>query len=116
LGSAPVAVLTGGSISFNIAEPAVEKAIRAVYAEATAIAHKLGAPVALDVETWITNARKLAHKPSILQDLELGRKMEVATMFDAPLALARIAGVETPTLDLILALARLRSKSAGLCG
>ena len=33
------------------------------------------------------------HKPSILQDLELGRPMEIDGMFDAPLVLARIAGV-----------------------
>ncbi len=116
LGSAPVAVLTGAGVSTNIVEPAVERAIRAIYAEASAIACTLGSPVQLNVEHWISNARNSPHKPSILQDLELGRSMEVLTLFDAPLALARIAGVETPTLDLIVALARLRAQAAGLYG
>jgi 2-dehydropantoate 2-reductase len=49
-----------------------------------------------------------------LQDLELHRPMEVATLYDAPLRLARLAGVPTPTLDLLVALTRLRAKSAGL--
>jgi 2-dehydropantoate 2-reductase len=42
--------------------------------------------------------------------------MEVDGMFDAPLVLARMAGVETPTLDLLVALCRLKSRSAGLYG
>ena len=54
------------------------------------------------------------HKPSILQDLELGRPMEIDGMFDAPLALAHLAGVEVPTLELLVALCKLRARTAGL--
>ena len=54
------------------------------------------------------------HKPSILQDLELGRRMEIDGMFDAPLALARLAGVPTPTLDLLVALCKIKARAAGL--
>ena len=56
------------------------------------------------------------HKPSILQDLELGRPMEIDGLFDAPLVLARIAGVATPTLDLLVALCKLRARPSGLYG
>ena len=35
-------------------------------------------------------------------------------MFDAPLALARLVGVQTPTLDLLVALCKLRARAAGL--
>jgi 2-dehydropantoate 2-reductase len=42
--------------------------------------------------------------------------MEVATIFEAPLHLARLAGVATPTLDLLVALAKLRARAAGLYG
>jgi 2-dehydropantoate 2-reductase len=112
LGSAPVAVITGLAVRDNIAEPAIEAAVREIYREAGTIAQFLGSPVAFDVETAIANARGLAHKPSILQDLERGSAMETLTMFEAPLRLARLAGVATPTLDLIVALARLRVKAA----
>jgi len=54
------------------------------------------------------------HKPSILQDLEMGRPMEVDAIFDAPLALARMAGVAAPTLELLVALCKLRARAAGL--
>jgi len=35
-------------------------------------------------------------------------------MFDAPVTLARMAGVETPTLDLMVALCKIRAEGAGL--
>jgi 2-dehydropantoate 2-reductase len=56
----------------------------------------------------------VAHKPSMLQDYERGRPMEVEAQFMAPLALARAAGVPTPTLDMILPLAARKAASKGL--
>lgn len=35
-------------------------------------------------------------------------------MFDAPLTLARMADVPTPTLDLLVALCKIRAESSGL--
>ena len=40
----------------------------------------------------------MRHMPSILQDLEAGRVMEIEALFQAPLRLARAAGVPVPTL------------------
>jgi len=40
--------------------------------------------------------------------------MEIDGIFDAPLALARLVGVATPTLDLLVALCKLRARAAGL--
>jgi ketopantoate reductase len=37
-------------------------------------------------------------------------------MFNAPLELARLAGVEVPTLALLVALCKLRARSSGLYG
>jgi 2-dehydropantoate 2-reductase len=56
----------------------------------------------------------MLHKPSILQDLELGRPMEIDGLFGVPLRMARLAGVETPTLDVMVALVRQVARSAGL--
>ena len=56
----------------------------------------------------------MQHKPSILQDLELGRPMEIDTLFALPLKLARLAGVETPQLDLLVALVKQAARERGL--
>jgi 2-dehydropantoate 2-reductase len=45
------------------------------------------------------------HKPSILQDYELGRAMEIDVLVRAPAAFARAAGLSTPMLDFMAALA-----------
>ena len=82
--------------------------------EATAIAQALGASPTTNHEARVASQRSMDHKPSILQDLELGRPMEVDGIFDAPLELARMVGVPTPTLDLLVAMAKVRARAAGL--
>ena len=54
------------------------------------------------------------HKPSILQDYELGRAMEIDVLVRAPAAFARAAGLATPMLDLMAALAIQKARSKGL--
>jgi len=54
------------------------------------------------------------HKPSILQDYELGRAMEIDVLVRAPAAFARSANLSTPMLDLIAGLAIQRARDKGL--
>lgn len=54
------------------------------------------------------------HKPSILQDYELGRAMEIDVLVRAPAAFARAAGLSTPMLDLMAALAIQKARDKGL--
>ena len=54
------------------------------------------------------------HKPSILQDFELGRVMEIDTLVRAPAAFARAADLSTPMLDMIAALAIQKAQDKGL--
>jgi 2-dehydropantoate 2-reductase len=54
------------------------------------------------------------HKPSILQDFELGRAMEIDALVRAPAAFARAAGLPTPMLDLMAALAIQHARDKGL--
>jgi 2-dehydropantoate 2-reductase len=54
------------------------------------------------------------HKPSILQDYELGRAMEVDVLVRAPAAFARAAGLSTPMLDLLAGLAIRQARDKGL--
>jgi 2-dehydropantoate 2-reductase len=54
------------------------------------------------------------HKPSILQDYELGRAMEIDVLVRAPAAFARAAGLSTPMLELLAALAIRQARDKGL--
>ena len=54
------------------------------------------------------------HKPSILQDYELGRAMEIDVLVRAPAAFARAAGLSTPMLDMVGALAIRQARAKGL--
>jgi 2-dehydropantoate 2-reductase len=54
------------------------------------------------------------HKPSILQDYELGRAMEIDALVRAPAAFARAAGLSTPMLDFMAALAIRQAREKGL--
>jgi 2-dehydropantoate 2-reductase len=114
LGNGPLAVLTQVSIKDLYQEPICVDAARQVMEEAQAVANALGAHPSGNHAKRIEHGRNLDHKPSILQDLELGRPMEIDGIFDAPLELARAAGVATPTLDLLVAMAKVRARAAGL--
>jgi len=53
----------------------------------------------------------MQHKPSMLQDYELGRPMEVEAILATPCAFARAAGVEAPALEALAAVtARLAAR------
>ncbi|MBR0753092.1 ketopantoate reductase family protein [Bradyrhizobium jicamae] len=54
------------------------------------------------------------HKPSILQDFELGRAMEIDALVRAPAAFARAAGLSTPMLDLMASLAIQKARGKAL--
>ena len=114
LAGGTLAVLTGCAPQTVYTEAAGVKASLAAMNEAAAIAQALGADPTTNHEARIKSQGSMAHKPSILQDFEAGRPQEIDGMFDAPLALARMAGVATPTLDLLVALCKLRAESAGL--
>lgn len=116
LGNGPLCVLTQVSIRDLLAEPECLEAARRVMQEAEAVANAVGAKPSPEHEKRIAHGRSLDHKPSILQDLELGRPMEIDGIFDAPLELARMTSVPTPTLDLLVAMAKVRARAAGLYG
>jgi 2-dehydropantoate 2-reductase len=114
LAGGTLAVLSGSAPRGIYQEPAAESAALRMMQEAVAIAQALGADPTTDHSRRLASHRSMDHKPSILQDLELGRPMEIDAMFDAPLALAHMAGVEVPTLELMVALCKQRARSAGL--
>jgi 2-dehydropantoate 2-reductase len=94
--------------------PLMEIAARATE-EARAIARALGVAVERAPKRPSGTASSgAAHKPSMLQDLERGRPMEVEAQLIGPLQLARLEKVHTPTLDIVVPLVAAKAAAKGL--
>lgn len=115
LSSGPLCMLSQLGVAETFRSEAVVAAATRMTEEAMAIAEAtLGSPLGIDMAARIASAKGMEHKPSILQDLELGRPVEVDALFRVPLELARLFNVPTPTLDLIVDLASQAARSRGL--
>jgi 2-dehydropantoate 2-reductase len=76
--------------------------------EVEAVANALGEKMAVDVDARLNGAAEVGeHKTSMLQDLELGRPMEVDAVVSAVVELARVTGKQTPYLDALNGMVRL---------
>jgi 2-dehydropantoate 2-reductase len=103
-------VLTGRSVRDSVLDPAIEPLVPRLLAEGQAVGQTCYAGV-------VRRGRggpPINHKPSILQDYERGRPMEIDALITAPLAFARNAGLATPMLDLMAALAMRQARERGL--
>jgi 2-dehydropantoate 2-reductase len=103
-------LLTGQTARAVRDEPALRDVIPRLLDEANSIA-----------QSYIPEVKRVTrsgpapdHKPSILQDYELGRAMEIDVLVRAPAAFARAAGLSTPMLDLMAALAIRQAQEKGL--
>lgn len=103
-----VAALAEQPGKIMMADHDVSELIHALIREGIAI----GAAHGIALEPVMPNTTM--HKPSILQDYEMGRQMEVEALLQAPLAFARAAGVSTPILHVVAALVALRASAKGL--
>jgi 2-dehydropantoate 2-reductase len=116
LANSSLCLLTEASISSVVADPALRQMKEKISAEARAVAAALG----VDIDKAPTRpsgghaSGAVGHKPSMLQDYERGRPMEIEAQLMAPLALARAAGVATPTLDVLVPLAAFKAAAKGL--
>ncbi len=117
-----MANLTGSTVCLILGQPTtiqktaeINRLCRRAHAEALAVAAAHGVVLDDSPEQRYGPSRVYPdHRPSILQDYELGRPMEIESIVRAPLAFARSAGIETPTLDAIEALSVSMAISKGL--
>ena len=103
-------LLTGQTARAVRDEPALQHVIPRLLDEANAVAQSC-IPT---VKRVTRSGPAPEHKPSILQDYELGRAMEIDALVRAPAAFARAAGLSTPMLDLIAGLAIRKARDKGL--
>jgi 2-dehydropantoate 2-reductase len=116
LSAGPMCVLTETPVLDTHTEPALIDCSGAVLAEAVAIAAAMGITLTLDVAAIAETNKRLAHRPSILQDLTAGRPMEIEALYGVPLEMARLAGVPTPMLDVLVGLIKVKARARGLYG
>ncbi len=110
----PISALTHATLEQIVGDDGVRAVVRAMMVEAQEIAEKLGVRFPIGVDKRIEGAGAVgAHKTSMLQDLERGRPMEYEALVGAVEELGRVTEVPTPTISTILALIRLRAKTAG---
>ena len=112
ISSNPLAFLAQSALGHVISNPITNAGVKTMAKEGTAIAKSLGCDVSIDIDEAFSPTSP--HKPSIVQDLERGRPLELDAMFTVPLEFGKMTGVSTPMLDLMVSLMVIRAKGAGL--
>ncbi len=103
-------LITGQTARAVRDDPALRDVVPRLLEEANGIAQSCFP----DVKRVTRSGPAPDHKPSILQDYERGRAMEIDALVRAPAAFARAAGLSTPMLDLLAALAIRQARDKGL--
>ena len=103
-------LLTGQTARAVRDDPALREIVPRLLDEAQAVGRSCYPAVSRATRTGAAPE----HKPSLLQDYELGRAMEIDVLVRAPAAFARAAGLSTPMLDLLAGLAIQKARDKGL--
>ncbi len=108
----PVSALTHATLEEICRfEPSREVA-RAMMREAQTIGEKIGVQFKITLEKRIEGAEKVgAHKTSMLQDVELGKALELEALVGSVVELAGITDTPAPTIATVYALTRLLAQS-----
>ena len=111
----PVCAITGATSDRVLDDELVRHFISAVMLEAKAIGARIGIPIAEQPEDRHQVTRKLgAMRPSMLQDVEAGKPVELDALVAAVRELGQLTQVPTPCTDALLGLARLHARVRGL--
>jgi 2-dehydropantoate 2-reductase len=109
----PLTTLTRSTLAQVCANPETRTFARAVMLEAEAVATALGEKLPVSVDQRLDGAAEVGeHKTSMLQDLELGRPMEIDALTGAVVELAGVVGVDTPNLRALDGMVRLLAQNA----
>jgi 2-dehydropantoate 2-reductase len=114
LSRSPLAVLTGVPETMLSADPEMTEISREMITEAAAVAAAHGIHLDLDWPRLLEEKYRTVHRPSMLQDWDAQRPMEIDSIGTIVSRFAAEVGLETPTIDRVLALLRLKAREAGL--
>ena len=111
----PIAALTGASGDRVIADPLLRDFCSAAMLEAAAVGARVGCAVMQAPDERHAITRQLgAFRPSMLQDAEAGRPLEIDAIVGAVKEIGMRVGVATPSIDALLGLIRLFGRVRGL--
>jgi len=114
LASSTLCLLAEDTVAGIGADPALAALLERIRAEGRAIAAAHGIGVESAPKRPGGAPSGAAHKPSMLQDFERGRPMEIEAQVMAPLAFARVADVPVPAFEMAAALAAHKAATRGL--
>jgi len=110
----PISVITGATAERICGDPYLRATLLAMMREVCAVAAAQGVTLDLDLERRIEETGSLgAFKSSTLQDFERGRSVEIDAILGAVGELGRLAGLDTPIIDAVYGLSRLRADTVG---
>jgi 2-dehydropantoate 2-reductase len=108
----PLSALTHATLVDMCRYPPTRALIAAMMAEAEAVANALGVQFKISIEKRIAGAEAVgAHKTSMLQDVELGRPLELEALVGAVIELGELVKVPTPNIRAIYACASLLAQT-----
>jgi 2-dehydropantoate 2-reductase len=111
----PISALTGATLDVVATDPGTRALSRNMMLEAQRIAEHFGASFRVDVERRINGAAGVgAHRTSMLQDVTIGRPIELDALLTSVQEMGRLGGFETPFIDSVLALAKQMGRVKGL--
>ncbi|MBL8319659.1 MAG: 2-dehydropantoate 2-reductase [Burkholderiaceae bacterium] len=111
----PVSAITGAPVDRVMADPLVLAFVSAAMREAAAVGAQIGCAIEQTPEDRHVITRKLgSFKPSMLQDVEAGRALELDAIVTVVCEIAQRVGVATPNIDALLGLTRLFARTRGL--
>ena len=110
----PISALTGATLGRMIGNPALRALCKTMMLETQAVNEALDVHIPTEMmdRRFAAAASATDHKMSMLQDLERGRSLEIDALVGAVQELGRLAGVETPMVDAVLAL--IKERAVGL--
>ena len=110
----PISALTTATLDVITGEPDSRAVARAMMLEAQAVAEALGITFAIDVDKRIAGAAEVGrHKTSMLQDMEMGRPLEIEAILGAVVEMADWVGRAVPISRAMVALVRQRAAMRG---
>lgn len=110
----PLGVLTGSNERDLAGNPETMALTLAIMREAQAVARSHGIEVAIDEAGQSDPQKRSLHRPSMLQDWDQGRPMEIDGIVRIIQDYARAAGIATPSLDAVAALLGEKARVAGI--
>lgn len=108
----PISALTHATLEDICVFPATRELAANMMTEAQAIGEKLGVQFKVSLDKRIAGAQAVGqHKTSMLQDVEMGRQLELQALVGAVMELGQITQTPTPTINTVYALTSLLAKN-----